>query len=116
MTEFTSDWDAAFATLCPFPEEVEQERAYWREQDRIADVEAYEVARAEENACTEEEFEDWDPEPPAAPAARRPERPSKIDGLTKSERRRLYDPAAYDVSTPDEVNFAVVNRENGAAF
>src|SRR5690349_13168564 len=120
MSDYTSpnaDWEEAFATLCPSPEEVEQERAYWKELHRQQDLEDYLEALAAENA-TDEEPEDWnpDPEPTAPAAAKKPERPAKFDGLTKSERSAHYDPENWEVSHPGGITYLATNRVNGAVM
>src|SRR5262249_3147302 len=63
-----------------------------------------------------DEEPDYDPEPPAAPAASRPERRSKLDGLTKSERANLYVAASYRVEQLGPIQFRAVNLPTGAEF
>jgi hypothetical protein len=122
MSEFTTDWEEAFAELCPSPEEVEQERQYWADLHRMQDLDAYCQERAEEAAeewaaeHPDEDPEDYDPEPPAAPAASRPERRSQVDGLTKSERANLYVAERYRVEQVGPIQFRAVNVPTGAEF
>src|SRR5689334_5867678 len=103
---FDDPWEAAFEELAPSPAEVEAEREYLRHLDHLADYDAYCEARAEEAA---EANGDDEPEPPAPAFELDHHRPA--DGLTRQERRSLYDPAAYHVvSEGDEW---VATTENG---
>src|SRR6187549_752898 len=116
VLEDSGDWSAAWAEMARTPEEAAEEAACAAELHRLQDLDAYRQQQAEENACTEEEFEDYDPEPPAAPAARRPERRSQVDGLTRTERQHLYVAAQYRVEQVGPIQFRAVNVPTGAEF
>jgi SWIM zinc finger len=46
----------------------------------------------------------------------KPEKPSSVDGLTRSERQRLYDPEAYGIFQDSEGTFFAIHAEVNAEF
>jgi hypothetical protein len=104
LEEVEDDFNAPFADPNPpTAADLDAEAAYQAHLARMAGLDAYCEQRAEEAAAEwaaehpDEDPEDYDPEPPAAPAAGRPERRAKYDGLTRSERANLYVAERYRV-------------------
>jgi hypothetical protein len=123
VVEDSDDFNAPFADPTPAtPAEREAHRLYVEHVEQMQELDAYAEQLAEQAAeewaveHPDEDPEDYDPEPPAAPAARRPERRSKVDGLTKSERANLYVAARYQVEQVGPIQFRAVNVPTGAEF
>jgi hypothetical protein len=107
------EWHAAFASMQPTEEEVEQERAYWAEQSRAQDYEDYceaQAAAAAEEAQAEEEAAS------AAASRRRANYRSKRDGLTQDERALLRVPDRYTVEEVGPGHWWAAHRDCEAIF
>src|SRR5947209_10192906 len=107
------EWHAAFASMQPTEEEVEQERAYWAEQRRQQGYEDYiaaQAAAAAEEAAAEEEAA------AAAASRRRANYRSKRDGLTQDERALLRVPDRYTVEEVGAGHWWAAHRDCEAIF